>query len=348
MYVITAMVIIAGIILFLWLNSGGYETTDNAQLDGNIVTLKSRVSSTVDQIYFQDNQYVKKGDTLIKLNNEELEAKVLQAKAALLSAQSGVLTVGKMVTASFENATASQRLVNSNRQEITAALSNLNVAKDEMERASRLLEIKGITQQDYNAIKNRFELAKAEHAQAIDKLESSRSSANGQNTSAESDREQIGSAKALVEQKKAELKLAEYELSHAFIISPCSGTVVKRTVQTGNLVSNGQNLCAIVDSQSIWVTANVKESQLKSIKIGQEVTIKIDAYPNVELAGKVSSFGGATGAKFSLLPPDNATGNFVKIVQRVPIRIILDKESLTDKETPLFPGLSASVKIKTK
>lgn len=347
-YLIIGITVIAVAAVLYWLKSGGYETTDNAQLDGNIVTLKSRVTSTVDEIYFKDNQVVQKGDTLIKLNTVELETKVQEARAALANAQSGIQVSGKKASASFENATASEQLAKSNQQAVNAANSNLKRAKEEFERNNKLLAIKGITQQDYTASQNRLDLAQADLAQAIGRMQSSLATAHGQKASAQSEEAQIGTAEALVEQRKAELKEAEYELTHAYIIAPCTGIISKRTVHNGNLVNNGQSLCAIVNVEEMWVTANVKESQLKHIRIGQSVTVDVDAYPNVHLTGKVSSFGGATGAKFSLLPPDNATGNFVKIVQRVPIRITLDKITNPHTETPLFPGLSAFVKIQTK
>ena len=348
MYVVLATALIAGGAIFYWLKNGGYESTDNAQLDGNIVSLKSRVTSTVDEIYFEDNQLVQKGDTLIRLNPLELEARVQQARAALANAQSGIRVSGKKAQASFENAAASAQMVKSNQESVNAARSNLNRAAEEFERATKLLAIKGITQQDYSASQNRLELAKAELAQATNRMESSEKSAHGQEVSAQSEQAQIGTAEALVEQRKAELKVAEYDLTHTWIIAPCTGIVTKRTVQKGNLVSNGQSLCAIVDTQELWVTANLKESQLKDIHIGAPVTVSIDAYPDVELTGKVGSFGGATGAKFSLLPPDNATGNFVKIVQRVPVRIALDKIQNPAIKRFLLPGLSAFVEIKTR
>ena len=131
------------------------------------------------------------------------------------------------------------------------------------------------------------------------------------------------------------------------MLAPCDGTVTKRAVQPGQYVSAGQSLCAVVDDQHLWVSANVKETQLSLIRPGQPVEISVDAYPNLSLTGKVESFGGATGAKFSLMPPDNASGNFVKVVQRVPVRIALNPQG-ENSQRLLYPGLSAFVKIKIK
>ena len=154
-------------------------------------------------------------------------------------------------------------------------------------------------------------------------------------------------AKAQIKQREAELILAQKQLSYATVIAPSSGVVTKRSIQLGQYVTMGQSLCVIIDTENYWVTANFKESQLGKMKIGDEVEIELDAYPDLKLVGKIESYSGATGAKFSLLPPDNSTGNFIKITQRFPLRISLDnfpKERATD----IFPGLSAFVKVKVK
>ena len=164
---------------------------------------------------------------------------------------------------------------------------------------------------------------------------------------AKSDESQINMAEAQVEQCKADLILARQQLNYAIVRAPCNGIVSKRAVQEGQYISVGQSLCALVDNENLWVTANVKETQLRSIKIGQEVKIKVDAYPDLDLTGKIESFSGATGAKYSLLPPDNATGNFIKITQRIPVKISINKLP-ADKAQLLFPGMSVFVKIYTE
>lgn len=345
---VTGVVVIIAISVSLYLiSASGEESTDNAQIDGNIITLKSSVGSYVNNIYFEDNQTVKKGDTLIRLDVTALQAGVEQAKAALANAQSGIKVSGSRAQASQQNAIASSEVAQSEKQEIDAALSTLRRLQEEYDRNTKLLEIKGITAQEYRVSANQLDLAKAAYQQAIQKRQSSVASAKGQQQTAHSDKAQVSTAEALVAQRKAELALAVYELSHAYILAPCDGKVTKRAVQVGNYIAAGQNLCAIIDMNNIWVTANVKETQLKNLQAGQSAKIKIDAYPNLELSGTLVSFGGATGAKFSLIPPDNATGNFVKIVQRIPIRIKLKEENVQAIRTSLYPGLSAEVTINT-
>ena len=169
---------------------------------------------------------------------------------------------------------------------------------------------------------------------------------HGLKSLAKSDENLIHLAEAGIEQCKADLILAQQQLNYAIVRAPCNGIVSKRTVEEGQYISSGQNLCALIDNENIWVSANLKETQLETIKIGQYVKIKVDAYPDLDLTGKIESFSGATGAKYSLLPPDNSTGNFIKITQRIPVKIFINKLP-TDKAQLLFPGMSVFVKIYT-
>lgn len=346
-YSFLVLLVVISAVSYFWIHSKKFESTDNAQIDGNIITIKSKVSSYVDEIYFEDNQKVKKGDTLIRLNTVELKARVQQALAAVANAKAGITVSNTKATASIENASASEELASSNQQTVYAAKANLIFAKEEFERSNKLLAIKAITQQDFTSSRNQLEIAQANLQQAVNKQQSSKSTAKGQRSTAQSEQAQINTSQAILAERAAELLVAQYELSQAYIIAPYSGIITKRMVQLGNFVTQGQNLCAVIDMKQLWITANIKETQLKSIHIGQQAEIEIDAYPGLHLKGTVKSFGGATGAKFSLLPADNATGNFVKIVQRIPIRIVLEMPENQNPETPIFPGLSVFVKIQT-
>jgi len=151
-------------------------------------------------------------------------------------------------------------------------------------------------------------------------------------------------AQIQVEQRKEELDLAKLNLSYAVIVAPCDGYVSKKNVQLGQLVSVGQNLFALVDESEIWVMANFKETQIEKMKVGQKVKIEVDAYPGKEFEGTIESLSAATGSKFALLPPDNATGNFVKVVQRIPVKVILDKNQ--NKYFPLRAGMNVKAVVK--
>jgi membrane fusion protein (multidrug efflux system) len=334
---------------YYWQQNRGIESTDNAQLDGNVESVRASVTAYLDKIYFQDNQQVKQGDTLLRFNSVALRAHVQQANAMLANAQAALRASGSTAAASADNAVASVQLAQSGQQSLASAQANIQRAQEEYDRTGKLLQIKGATQQQLEAARTQLAVTRADYAAAQSRQLSSATTARGLQATSRSQRAQIGTAQALVKQREAELALAEEDLRHATVLAPCSGIVSKRAVQQGQFVSAGQSLCAVVDQQHLWVTANMKETQLGTLRPGQPVEVEVDAYPGLRLAGRVASFGGATGAKFSLLPPDNASGNFVKVVQRFPVRIELEKTQPTAAgSAPLYPGLSAFVKINTR
>jgi membrane fusion protein (multidrug efflux system) len=190
-----------------------------------------------------------------------------------------------------------------------------------------------------------LDVAQAQFNSATNQYKASAAQSSGVRSQAEGQKSMISLAEALVKQRQAELTLAETQLTYTKILAPCDGLVSKRSVDDGQFITTGSPVCSEIDNQHLWITANFKETQVHRLHPGQRVEVSIDAYPDLHIVGKVESFIGATGAKFSLLPPDNSTGNFVKIVQRVPVRISL--KSLSKKQTELlFPGLSAFVSVK--
>jgi len=333
--------------IFWWMGGKSFETTDNAQLDCNIVPIRSVVTAYIKSINFIDNEAMKKGQILFVFDTAEIKAKVDEADAALRMARAKLMAAKNKASASNLSATAGDLTAESYQQSIISAQANLNRAQNAFDRTLNLLKIKGATQEQYETAVVNLSVAKADYTKALNTQKSSSSTYLGLKSLAKSDESQIAQAEAQVIQNEAELLLAKKQLEYAIIRAPCNGIVSKRAVEEGQYVSMGQNLCALVDNENLWVTANVKETQLRSIKIGQEVNIKVDAYPNLDLIGKIESFSGATGAKYSLLPPDNATGNFIKITQRIPVRISINK-LITDKAQLLFPGMSVFVKIYTK
>ena len=341
---IIVIIIVGGI--FYWLKNAGYETTDNAQIDGNIESVRSSVTAYIEEIKFQDNQTVKQGDTLIVFNTKVLAAKVKQAEAALENAKASLNVSVTKSRSSLQNVQASLQNVQSNRQNIIIAKANLDKAQQDFDRITSLLKVKAATQEQYESGLNRLQVAKANYNQAIDSQEASISSAQGQKTNAKAEGAQTLVAQSLIKQREAELIIAKEDLLHAYVIAPFDGIVTKRAVQQGQYISNGQTLCALIDTKHLWVSANFKETQLHNILPGQKVEITIDAFSKLKLHGIVESFAGATGAKFSLLPPDNATGNFIKITQRFPVKIAIDSFLMkNNKPTVLYLGLSAFVKV---
>lgn len=358
-FIILAVIFIlsAGIGGYAWIKASAYETTDDAQLAGNIFSVRASVTAYLDTICFQDNQHVKQGDTLLIFDTVALKAKVAKAKAALENARASLSVSDIKALAQKQSANASFQTALSGKQNIAIAKANLEQAQSDFNRAQKLMEIKAVTKKDYDAYQTALKQAEAQYEQAVHNQQSSVLVSTGLKSQAKAAHQQISAAAALVDQSVAELRLAEEQLSHAYIVAPCNGIVTKRSVDQEQYVLAGQSLCAVVDEQHLWITANFKETQLRNIKAGQPVKINIDAYPGLELKGTVQSYSGATGASFSLIPPDNATSNFIKVTQRFPLRIniqhISDPENDSNgkhedlgEQSILFPGLSAFVKVK--
>ena len=343
----SVLIVILGIAIVYWIRSKSYETSDNAQLDCNIVPIRSVVAAYVRSIWFTDNEYVKKDQVLIVFDTIEIKARYNQAEAALAIANSKLLSAKNRATASVESASAGDLTAESYEQNIISAKANLEKAQSGFDRTGALLKIKGATREQFETAEANLSVARAEYAKAVSIQKSSHTASMGLKSLAKSDENQIDLAEAQVEQCKADLLLAQRQLDYATVRAPCDGIVSKRSVEVNQYVSPGQNLCAVVENGNMWVSANVKETQLKNIKTGQQVKIKIDAYPGLDLNGKIESFSGATGAKYSLLPPDNSTGNFIKIIQRIPVKISIS-ELPKDKTQILFPGMSVFIKIYLK
>jgi membrane fusion protein (multidrug efflux system) len=346
--IIAGVVVLIGIIwgFIAWQNAQHHEATNNAQLDATIVSVRSAVSGFVKEVRFVDNQAVKKGDTLVIIDDKDYLAKVMQARALLKSAESQTGISKSTAQAAMQSASASSINSSALQSNINSAQAKATKSQKDLNRIEKMFNDGAATQQQLDAAKadnesatSLLELAKGQYQAALSQSSSIHSSAEAQEG-------QISVTTAIVQQRLAELELAESQLANCKIVAPFDGIVSKKNVEVGQLMQLGQPLCSAVEISELWVVANFKETQLNKIRIGQKVTVKLDAYENLELTGTVESMSGGTGAKFSLLPPDNATGNFVKVTQRIGVRIKLDK---TDKkEYYLTPGLSASVDVEIK
>jgi len=342
---IAAVVLIAVVINYIL--GANYEKTDNAQIDADIVPIRSSVGGYVKTIHFTDNQLVKKGDLLITIDDTELKAKVAQAEAALENAKANLAAVKTNAIASGQNADAASMSSETTQQSISIAKTRLAKLKEDYKRIKNMYDDKAATKAELDNIKAEVDVAEAQYLSAQNQFKASSAQSMGVRSQAEGQKSMIALAEALVRQREAELVLAKTQLDYATIEAPCDGVVSKRSVEVGQFITAGQPLCSTIDNTHLWITANFKETQVNKIHPGQTVEVEIDAYPGMTLHGHVESYIGATGAKFSLLPPDNSTGNFVKIVQRVPLKIALDNLS-KDEIAKLFPGLSAFVTVKIK
>jgi membrane fusion protein, multidrug efflux system len=308
-----------------------HAETDDAQVDGDISPVIARVSGYVQEIRFKDNQYVHAGDTLVVLDDRDYKIKLDQAQAAQTAAQKNVAAAGAAIAESQSN--------------IAVQKANIEQAQVRLWKAT----------QDYGRYKNLYDDHAITKAQ-LDEATADRDAAQANLDAAKSQvpvidrrintsREQTVATSAIIDSRKADVDYARLQLTYTVITAPASGIISKRNIQLGQLVQAGSPLFSIVH-EDIYVTANFKETQLSDIKDGQKVDIRVDAFDKQVIPGTVESFSGATGAKFSLLPPDNATGNFVKVVQRVPVRIHIDADSSTLLR--MRPGMSVDVTVHTK
>ena len=347
------------------------EDTENSQLETNIVPVAPKVGGYVTTLMVKENQIVKAGDTLLQIDDRDQKLRVMQAEINLKNAEANVALIranASAVGANINTSDATLQVSNAGVETANAAVATANAnieaakiriwkATQDFNRYSALVKEKSATQQQLDAAKAEKETAEASLIVFEKQVLGAQSQVNGaskqtgigssQKNAAQSQlvaaQKQIALAQTQVEQRKAELDLAKFQLSYFAVTAPISGAVSKKNVQIGQFINVAQPLMSIVDGSNIWVVANFKETQVGKMKVGQKVKIKVDAYKGKDFEGTIESFSGATGAKFSLLPPDNATGNFVKVVQRVPVRIVLDEKNRAD--TPLRAGMSVDVVV---
>ncbi|HEY2290016.1 MAG TPA: HlyD family secretion protein [Thermoanaerobaculia bacterium] len=324
-----------------------HATTDDAQLDGNINPVLSRVSGYVQEVLVSDNQPVKPGDVLVKIDTADLQAKVDQEQASLLNAQAAVSVAEAAVASARSTAVGAQAKVSSNQADVTAAHSRAQQAAADVARYKQLLAKEEISQQQYDAAVTAAEAARANTDAARATTESSRATAQASSSQIEAATRQVAAARAQVAQHQAALEAARLQLSYAVIKAPVAGFISKKNVEVGQFVQAGQPLLAIVQQGNVqndlWVSANFKETQLARMRPGQTAEIEVDAYSGTTFHGRVESLAAATGARFSLLPPDNATGNFTKVVQRVPVKIVFTDPP--DPKRPLRVGMNVNVTV---
>lgn len=333
--IILIVVLVGGIIFGVreYIFFRHFATTDDAQVNGDINPVVARVGGFVEKILFKDNQYVHAGDTLVILDDRDYMVKLEQAQAAFEAVKAQVGVSQSHVGSTLANVPPAQA-------NVAAIEANLWKVTQDYNRFKNLLEGQAITQSQFDAIKAEKEAAEAQLAAA-------KTQVAAVNKQVGTTKEQVVASQSDIATAKTAVDFAKLQLSYTVIIAPVTGVVSKRNIQIGQLVQPGQAMFAIVNDSSIYVTANFKETKLDEMRIGQEADIHVDAYPDQNFKGKVESFSGATGAKFSLLPPDNATGNYIKVVQRLPVRIYFD--SLSEEwMRRLSPGLSVSVKVRVR
>lgn len=309
-----------------------HEDTDDAQIDGDISPVVARVGGYVDSIYFEENQHVSKDQVLVKIDDRDYKVKLEQAVAAKQGAGSSTgVNEAQVLSQTANSASAKAQAV--------SAAARLEKAEKDFARYANLVKDGSVTQQQFDQAKADRDVAAATYKAAQDQYKASV--------------EQIGATRSQmtvintgVSQRQVDIDYAKLQLSYTTVKSPASGITSKKSIQVGQLVQAGQTLFSIVNDNSIYITANFKETQLDKLRNGLKVNVEVDAYPELKVEGTVYNFSPATGAKFSLLPPDNATGNFVKVVQRIPVKIKIN--AAKDVMEKLRPGMSVNVSVITK
>ncbi|WP_431160757.1 HlyD family secretion protein [Flagellimonas beolgyonensis] len=320
-----------------------YVSTDNAQLTANIITLRTSVSGTVERIQFEDNQMVHKGDTLIVFDTAELLANLTRAQSQFYSAQLAYQNAMEMQKGAGYSMEAAGFNLSSQTDNLTAAQLRMQQYEKDFDRIGALFRQGAATKQAYENAQTQLDLAKSQVALERHMLDASNLQRSGLGTQRESATLQVKLAQANIGQAQANLAFAQAEYDKAFVLAPFDGMVSNRNINTGQYILGGTPLASLVDAGPMWVNANFKETQLEALKIGSKALITVDAYPSLRLNGRVESLGGATGAKFSLLPPDNSSGNFIKVVQRLPVKIILDS---IPAGYALKPGYSVTANVR--
>jgi membrane fusion protein (multidrug efflux system) len=329
--IILGVLLLGGLIFGIkeYIYYGKHIDTDDAQVDGDISPVVARVGGYVDSIMFEENTHVNKGQPLVKIDDRDYKVRLEQAEAAQVGASAGINVGESQISTTAANSASA-------RAQVVSAAARLEKIQKDYQRYANLVKDGSITQQQFDQAKADLDVARAAYNAAKDEYRAAQQQIA-------TSRSQLKVTNTGVSQRKVDIDYAKLQLTYTDVKAPASGIVSKKNVQVGQLVQAGQTLFSIVNDNSIYVTANFKETQLDEMKNGQKVDIEVDAYPDLKLEGSVYNFSPATGAKFSLLPPDNATGNFVKVVQRVPVKIKINgsKEDLSK----LRPGMSVKVSV---
>ena len=320
--IILALIILGGLSwgIYYYQRSQRITSTDDAQIEGDIYPIIPKITGYISDVLVRDNEEVHKGDLLIRIEGKDYQIRVDQARASLQAVRETLLAtraqVGQIISES-EAANADYQKSMSDLRRYKPLAANDEISKQQLEEAERAATSNA---SKFRALEQQIAVIKA----------------------------QVKLGEAKVAEATATLNNAELELSYTQIVSPAAGRVSKKSIEPGQWVQAGQMLMAIVPLTDVWVVANFKETQTGRMKPGQEAQIKVDSYPGILLHGRVESIAAGTGAQFSLLPPENATGNYVKVVQRVPVKIVFDEKDLkTHPEIILRSGLNviASVNI---
>lgn len=330
--VVIAIILVGlGWICSRFIHLGRVEYTDNAQIRRNIIPINSRVQGYIQKVCFDDFQFVHKGDTLVVIESSEYRLKVVQAKANYQKALMENSAMETVISTTANNLTVSD----ANIEELHI---RLNQAKTDFHRYEQLYAQKAVTRQQYDNAKADYEATRAKYDMLVRQKRSTSLVKDEQTQRLEQNQTNI-------EVAQAAQHLAELNLSYTVIVAPCNGVTSKRAIQEGQLIQPGQTLLSVVDHDSVWVIANYKETQTRHIDEGMPVDIEVDAVPGITYQGRVATLSSATGAQYSIIPQDNSAGNFVKVEQRIPIKIVFTGENRREDMDRLRSGMNVECEV---
>ncbi|KQB44073.1 Membrane fusion component of tripartite multidrug resistance system [Flavobacterium daejeonense] len=333
---------------YKYIHSLSHEGTDDAQIEKYMTPIIPRVSGYVKKVYIKDNDFVKKGDTLFTIDQKDYQLKIDEANAALAAAEGNFEVSKADIGSILASISVSDANVKSATGNIQTAKIKLGLATNDFNRYSNLYKNHTITKQQYEQAL----AAKQEAENQVRILEQQQKASAFQKSVIQAksvvSNKETDVASANIKRAQALLESAKLNLSYTVITAAIDGQVSKIDIQPGQLVQPGQSLFYIINNNEAWVIANFKETQLNKMVAGQKVALKVDAYPDYEFTGTITSFSPATGARFSILPPDNATGNFVKTIQRLPVKISIDSSNDIEKVKLLRPGMNVDVDVHIK
>ena len=340
------IIVIGAVTLYFYLQyKKTHISTDDAFVDGRVHVIASKVPGTVKIIHIKDNQFVRKGDVILEIDPTDYEVRIKETRAGLETERAKLSEIRDRVDTVKKQLSEIIASLEASRANLELQEAHLRQAEIDFKRAEILLKKEVIPKDQYDRAKTAYEIAVAQVKAAKDRVKQLEASLETQRALIKQTESSLLPQHAQIQQKDAILKGAELNKSYTKIYAPTDGYIAKRSVEIGNQIQPGQSLMAVVPLDDIWITANYKETQLERVKLGQKVKIKVDTYPGKVFYGKVDSVMAGTGAVFSLFPPENATGSYVKIVQRIPVKIILDQG--TDPSHMLRIGMSVVPTILT-
>lgn len=333
------LIVIGAVVLFLYREyKATHISTDDAFVDGRVHAIASKIPGTVKAIHVNDNQFVKKGAPILEIDPIDYDVRVKEAQAGLETEIAKLSEIRDKVDTAKKQLAGIMASMEEARANLELQEANLRQAEVDFKRAESLLKKEVIPREQYDKAKTTYDVAVAQVKAAKERIKQLEASLETQKAVVKQTETSLIPQQAQIQQKEATLKGTELSKSYTIIYSPSDGYIAKKSVETGNQIQPGQSLMAVVPLDDIWITANYKETQLERVKPGQKVRIIVDTYSGKVFYGKVESVQAGTGAVFSLFPPENATGNYVKIVQRIPVKIILDQD--TDPSHNLRIGMS--------